>query len=55
MLSEGSDGFAITEVELCCLILAVQPELCVSGMREQVWLFCDFLGDFFVVNIGLVD
>ena len=55
MLSEASDGFAITEVELCYLTLAVQSELCVLGMHEQAWLFCDFLGDFFVVDIGLVN
>lgn len=53
MLSAASDGFGITEVELCYLILAVQPQLCVSGMHEQVWLFGDILGDFFVVDIGL--
>lgn len=55
MLSEASDGFAITEVELCYLILAVRSELCVLGMHDQAWLFCDFIADFFVVNIGLVD
>lgn len=51
MLSEASGGFAVTEVELCYVILAVQSELWVSGMHEQALLFCDLLGDFFVVDI----
>lgn len=55
MLSEASDGFAVTAVERCYLVLALQSELCVSGTHEQAGLFCDFLGDFFVVDIGLVN
>lgn len=50
MLSEAPDGFAVSEVKLCYLILAAQ-----AGMCEQARLFSDFLGDFFVVDTGLVN
>lgn len=42
MLSEAPDGFAVSEMELCYLVLAAQ-----AGMCEQARLFSDFPGDFF--------
>jgi len=54
MLSEASEVFAVTEVEPCYLMLAVQSELSTSGTQGRAWLCCDLLGDFFVVGIGLV-
>lgn len=55
MLRKAGDGFAISEVELCYLKLAFRSEPCILDMHEEVWLFCDFLGDFFVVSIGFVN